>query len=129
MKSGGTSKSGAKQAQGRAMLKRDRQATEARHFLDKKSYVAPDGREVLYGLDWKMRKQELLKRSLGRCERFSILGKSHDAWCRAEGGEPHHIKKRWPLRDDRLENLANLSHWCHLAEDERKPRWTKRSQS
>lgn len=108
-------------------MKRDVQATEAKHFLDPRSYVTPDGREILYGNDWKARKGELLKRSLGQCERFTILGRPHDAWCRSEGGEPHHKIKRSKLRDDRLENLANLSHWCHVAEDERKPRWTKRA--
>jgi hypothetical protein len=108
-------------------VKADRELTKLARFKDKRSYIASDQREILFGEDWKQRKYELLKRSLGQCERFTVLGRVHDAWCRGEGGEPHHIKRRSVSRDDRLDNLANLSHWCHSAEDLRKPQWTKRS--
>lgn len=95
-------------------------------YVERDSVVWADGREKLVGRDWRKRVEELRKRANWRCERFTILGKAHAAFCYGDGVEPHHIQKRWPLRDDRLGNLANLSHACHLAEDERKPKWTKR---
>lgn len=97
-----------------------------RGYTEPESIVWADGREKLVGKDWRKRKEQLRKRSGGRCERYGVLGRSHDAFCYGEGEEPHHIKKRWPLRDDRLENLADLSHACHSAEDPRKVRWTKK---
>src|SRR5258708_4575711 len=103
-------------------MKADKEATRARHFFDARSYIAPDGREILYGKDWEARKIELHIRSNGWCERFTIWRKGHDAWCLGRGEEPHHIIQRSKGRDDRLENLANLSHACHSAEDPRKVR-------
>lgn len=94
-------------------------------YTDAKSFVRPTGEEVLFGEDWRRRKMELQERSAGLCERWSILHKPHVVLCRTEGEEPHHIIPRRDGRDDRLKNLANLSHFCHLAEDERVPRWTK----
>lgn len=104
-------------------MKADRAATEAAGFADARSYVCWDGRQVLFGKDWKARKDELLKRSQGRCERRTILGKPHSGFCDGEGGEPHHIVPRRKRRDDRLENLANLNHFCHLGEDYRQTRF------
>jgi hypothetical protein len=109
-------------------LKRDRQATEARRFEDKRSYITPDGREVLYGADWAVRKQELWIRAGGRCER--IVGTEGEApvRCRSEIDHPHHKVKRSKGRDDRLEALEGLCELHHsLAHPEFKPRWTKRS--
>lgn len=103
----------------------DLAATRERCFLDKKSKVMRDGREWLMGKDWKARKMELHKRSNGRCERPSILGKACVHGCYGCAEEPHHIIKRSVARDDRLSNLAGLSHACHLAEDSRKVRWSK----
>ena len=95
---------------------RDEQRKRELGYKDKRSKVWPDGREKLYGADWKKRKVELHLRSGGRCERRSILDKHHVSRCSGLGEEPHHIIKRSKQRDDRLSNLANLSHWCHAAE-------------
>lgn len=105
------------------MLNRDAAEKERRGYRDPKSFVRNDGSEVLFRKDWEVRKIELYMRSNGWCERWTVLHRHHAPGCRKEGQEPHHIKKRWPKRDDRLENLANLSHACHAAEDNRKPRW------
>ena len=104
-------------------MKRDFAATEQARFKDKRSYICKDGREVLHGADWVARKQELIERSGGRCEREKLLHREHARWCNGYAEEPHHIKKRGNhgvTRDDRLENLVGLSHWCHAAEDSRK---------
>jgi hypothetical protein len=94
-------------------MKRDRQATEARKFLDPRSYVARDGRELLLGignLDWIRRKKELWERAGGRCE---YIPPSLKQWpevtgrCGAEGTIPAHIIPRKDItqRDDRMSNL------------------------
>lgn len=97
-----------------------------RGYRDKNTIVWANGRERLEGRDWRKRKKELAERSRGRCERVSILGKPHETLCYGRGDEPHHIQKRSVLRDDRLSNLAHLSHACHLAEDDRKIRSDKK---
>lgn len=107
-------------------MRKDKQATMDMQFLDPRSYVTPDKREVLYGKDWKARVEDLRLRSSGKCERFTILGKPHDAFCHGEAADPHHIVPRSKGRDDRMPNLAGLSRACHSAEDTRKPRWTQR---
>ncbi len=88
------------------MLKRDKQATEARHFLDPRSYVAQDldcpGREVLYGKDWKARKKELWERAGGQCE---YLYPQNNARCREDCRIPSHIIPRHPKRNDLMNNL------------------------
>jgi len=101
----------------------DLEAKKRLGYKDKRSKVRFSGEEILFGTDWEKRKVELLGRSAGYCERLSILGTPHDPWCNKEGGEPHHIIPRRDGRDDRLQNLANLSHWCHAAEDYRVPRF------
>ena len=127
-------------------MKADRQATEARHFANKKSYVAKDGREVLYGNDWKQRKAELWARASGRCEQhvpkteqsykilemaqhttFMFCHPSYFERCRSEGHDPHHVTPRSKGRDDRLDNLILLCRMHHDLLDKRKPRWTRRS--
>lgn len=102
------------------MLNKDANLKKSRGYTDPKSFVRLDGSEVLHNEDWVKRKLELHERSGGFCERVKILGEPHVRMCSMHGEEPHHIKPRWPKRDDRLENLANLSHACHWAEDERK---------
>jgi hypothetical protein len=107
---------------------RDPELKRRRGYTDRKTYVRVDGSEVLFRKDWTRRKQELVERSGGYCERVVMLHRKHEPGCHGRGGEPHHIKKRWPRRDDRIENLADLSHECHVAEDRRKVRWSaKRS--
>lgn len=98
-------------------MKADRQATEAKQFFDPRSYVAKDGREILFGLDWKQRIGELRKRSGGRCEwriAFGYTGsKPIVERCAREAADPDHIVKRSVKRDDRLENLQALCKTHH----------------
>lgn len=108
-------------------MKRDRQATEAANFIDPRSYVGPDGREVLYREDWDIRKAELWQRAGARCEQILEDGTR----CRRMGRDPDHkIKRRTKgsnTRDDRLSNLQLLCGRCHeLKHPEKYPRWTKR---
>jgi hypothetical protein len=103
-------------------VKKDIQATEARHFSDKRSYVAKAGQDVLYGADWDARKRELLNRSIGLCE-MARLKRNHASGCSGKCEEPHHIVRRSQQRDDRLSNLVGLSHFCHISLDPRKPRF------
>jgi len=119
------------------MLKRDPEATAAQHFLDPRSYVAPDGRWVLYGEDWEAQKKAVWERGGGRCEKMVDERINWYAFpkariegerCRNEMADPHHKLKRSKKRDDRMENLIGLCRWHHdLAHPEKRPRWTKRS--
>lgn len=98
-------------------MKRDRQATEKRQFLDRRSYIARDGRELMLGignLDWIRRKEELWARAGGKCEyivpeircsRNEVLALAKR--CAEEGTIPAHIIPRKDItqRDDRLSNL------------------------
>lgn len=108
-------------------VKKDLQATAEKHFEDKRSYVAKDGREILYGKDWTARKLEVWERGKGRCERMvgTRLDKIYER-CRNEMTEPHHIVKRSKQRDDRLANLEGLCHLHHDLLDPRKPQWSNR---
>ena len=105
------------------MIVKDRVRTMEQQYLDKRSYMTMDGREILYGEDWRARKAELRFRAGGICEYFMC--------CSAEGTEPHHLIRRSKGRDDRLKNLVLLCHYHHaLIEKEgpnRRPRWTKGS--
>lgn len=86
-------------------MKRDIQATQARGFEDKRSYVTPNGREVLCGKDKAARRLEIFERDRGRC--FSC-GKLV-FWSQ---GEWHHVRGGL-LRDDRLENGRWSCRRCH----------------
>jgi len=97
-------------------------AKQKRGYTNPKSYVRRDGSEVLHKEDWDARVLQLAIRSSGMCERLSILKRQHETDCDGYAGDPHHIAKRWPRRDDRLSNLAALSRACHDAEDPRKIR-------
>jgi len=103
-------------------VKADRAKTLARNFINPKSYVAADGREVLADEDWLARKKELWDRSGGRCEAwFEIIGLAPER-CIAEAADPHHIVRRSVRRDDRLSNLLALCRDHHLLLDERRIR-------
>jgi hypothetical protein len=115
-------------------MKRDVQATEAKHFFSPKSYVDKQGREVLYGLDWRQRKGELWDRARGLCE--EIVGWDDDTEenpgqfdipvrCKSEGHDPHHVRPRSKGRDDSLANLKLLCRMHHELLDKRKPMWRK----
>lgn len=105
-------------------MKRDRQATIDKQFLDPRSYVTPDGREVLYGEDWDARVEDLRLRSGGKCEWIGLEGKFH---CLSPAQDPDHIVKRSKKRDDRLSNLQALCRYHHdLKHPEFRPKWTPR---
>jgi hypothetical protein len=114
-------------------LKRDKQATAKKKFCNPKSYVAPDGREVLYGGDWALRLQELRERCGGRCEH--VVDKGIDSFteaaieirCKSEAQDPHHVIPRSKKRDDRLGNLLAICRRHHILLDERKIRSDKRA--
>jgi hypothetical protein len=106
------------------VLKADLQATLDRHFLDPKSYVAKDGREILHGKDWKVRVAELLERCGGRCEQGKDSeGKGDLFRCASPAADPHHLVRRSVLRDDRLAGLQALCRFHHDLLDPRKPRF------
>lgn len=105
---------------------RDEVAKKRLGYTNPKSFVRRDGSEVLHEEDWRARVLQVAMRSLGACERLGILGRQHEPGCDGRGGQPHHIKKRWPRRDDRMSNLADLSDACHKAEDPRKTRFAGR---
>lgn len=89
-------------------MKADRQATEARHFKDPRSYVTPAGDDVLYDEDWNERRYELLQRSRGRCENV-INGQR----CARDCADPHHLKLRSRHRRDNLDGLLAVCRVCH----------------
>ena len=115
------------------MLKRDPEATRAAHFENHLSYIAPDGREVLYGVDWIARKYQVWCRGGGKCEQRleSVVLAKESRWvnvderCRSEMAHVHHKIKRSKQRDDRLSNLEGLCKLHHeLKHPEKMPRWS-----
>ena len=108
------------------MLKRDVQATLAARFEDERSYVCKDGREILYGADWKRRVAELRERCGGSCEAISFWAGKEPVRCCREAADPDHVVKRSKKRDDRLDALQGLCRLHHdLKHPEHKPQWTK----
>jgi 5-methylcytosine-specific restriction endonuclease McrA len=96
------------------MIRRDAKATAEAHFSDPKSYITPDGREILFKADWHRRLEELQERSKGKCEE-----------CSRPAAHAHHVLKRSIERDDRLLNLQALCHTCHAKKHpEKQVRWT-----
>ena len=102
---------------------RDEQEKKLRGYKDKRSRVAMDGSERLYGADWKKRKQELWDRENGRCQGVLTFAGESVARCTAQGDDPHHVIERSEHRDDRLENLALLCRDCHDKLDWKKLHW------
>lgn len=108
-------------------MKADKQATETRKFVESKSHVTKDGREVLYKLDWQRRVKELRERCGGQCE--NVLGVKVDysngygvitdqeVRCTREAADPHHIHLRSRGRDDRMSNLLAVCRSCHFLLD------------
>ena len=110
-------------------MKADRLLTLSRCFKDPKSYVCPDGREILHGEDWEERKFELLKRCHGQCE-YIIVGDtitSQRLRCSREAADPHHNTLRSVRRDDRLDKLTALCRHHHniVDREQRKERHKK----
>lgn len=107
-----------KRTKGRGCRVSDRdEAAKARlGYTNPRSFVRLDGSEVLYGEDWKKRKQEIWERGAGRCERLICPGGPSDApmkRCQTEMHDPHHIIKRSKRRDDRTVNLVGLCRMHH----------------
>ena len=50
------------------MIRKDKEATKARRYMNGRSYVRPDGREHLFGIDMEMRRKAVWERSKGYCE-------------------------------------------------------------
>jgi 5-methylcytosine-specific restriction endonuclease McrA len=67
-----------------------------------------DGREILSGYQYELRRREVLKRDGYRCVR---CGSGLDI-------EVHHKTKRSLSRDDRMPNLVTLCESCHRVEHE-----------
>ena len=68
----------------------------------------PDGREILSGYRYKLRRRLVLQRDEFRCV---ACGSAHHL-------EVHHKTKRSVLRDDRAGNLITLCASCHSKEHE-----------
>lgn len=98
-------------------MKADVQSTRTRNFKSPKSYVTPDGREILFDDDWDARRFQLLQRSRGQCE-YLI---QNNGWgpirCQREAADPHHIILRSIQRDDRLANLLAVCKHHHYVLD------------
>jgi hypothetical protein len=106
----------------RPTFKLDICATVARKFRSKRSYVAPDGREVLYGVDWKARSKECIERD-GHCMKKVSAGCIGYIRCYENANlAAHHIIHRSKLRDDRLENLTTRC-LAHHKQEHVKPRF------
>jgi hypothetical protein len=97
-------------------MKSDVTATRARKLKDPKSYVTPDGREILHGEDWDDRRFELLQRSRGRCE-YIIDGLHGPVRCLRDANDPHHVTLRSIQRDDRLSGLLAVCRHHHVVLD------------
>jgi hypothetical protein len=113
----------------------DPQLKQERGYVDPKTKVFADGREILKGKDWKKRKLEIWNRGQGRCEKIIEIGRERlpdrttrkDYYrCANEMHDPRHKVTRSKLRDDRAENLIGLCRFHHDLEDYRKVRWSKR---
>src|SRR5260221_8441590 len=93
------------------LCNRDKQLKAERGYHGK-SYVRPDGSEVLLNRDdWELRKRELWARAGGRCEYLDFpFGGSQPERCQLEGVITAHIVPRAVRRDDRLEALKLYCH-------------------
>ena len=87
-----------------AKIGKDAELKRERGYVDPKTKVFADGREVLGPKDWKKRKEELWARGGGRCEYKFHSGRTVIR-CNAEMQIPAHVIPRHPVRDDRISNL------------------------
>jgi hypothetical protein len=112
-------------------MKADKEATAARRFKDPKSYVTPDGREILKGEDWRDRVFALTQRSRGQCEyqidwyeaATNTVSKTR---CLRDAVDPHHRTLRSVKRTDTLEGLLHVCRHHHQVLDKQQ-RQAKRS--
>lgn len=87
----------------------DREATEAKHFEDERSYLTHDGEEFLFGADMRNRRQEVYDRDGGVCRGC----KKRVSW---SWGQAHHVKHRGRGGSDSLGNLVWSCADCHSKE-------------
>ena len=110
-------------------MKRDPDLTAAANLTDKRSYIRPDGRAVLFGDDMTQLRRRVFDRSGGRCECFGEC-MVHIVRCPAEINwftmELSHKIPRSKGRDDRETNVIASCHACHVAYEDWSPRWTKK---
>jgi 5-methylcytosine-specific restriction endonuclease McrA len=88
--------------QGQSLRRKTRITSHSRS----RARTLPDGREILSGYRYELRRRQILQR---------------DAYCCVSCGsgynvEVHHRMKRSILRDDRTTNLITLCADCHRAE-------------
>lgn len=103
----------------------ERNAAYLDGYVDGRSRITNDGREILFGVDWRQRVETMALRDDGMCRGGEFVEghpKHHIGV-----GDPHHIKARWPKRDDRLKNLANVCREVHQLLDRRRVGGSKRS--
>lgn len=84
----------------------DKQATKARKFMCRKSFVSQDGHDYLSGLDVCQRRNEVFERDGGICQSCGV----YVSWSR---GEMDHIKGGLVGRNDDLDNLRWVCRDCH----------------
>lgn len=90
------------------MIRIDKEATDARKFMCGYSYVRPDGREHLFGIDMELRRKQVWERSRGYCE----IPDCHRQ-VTEDTGEMHHVKPRSKGGDDSAVNLVFICRRCH----------------
>lgn len=102
-------------------LCRDAEATAKRGFKNRDSFVAHDGRVVLYGVD-----------AADAYERAYLLWDGNCGLCglpvRFGDAERHHIRSKGRhLRDDRDENQVFVHRRCHREKHNREVQWTRKA--
>lgn len=96
-------------------------ATAARRFKHPKSRVMLDGREILHGLDYKLRVRQVEYLDGHICQwpivKFKgadvVYVRQNDICGAPSNGRPHHRVKRSKLRDDRASNLMAICDEHH----------------
>jgi hypothetical protein len=102
------------------MIRRDKQATMDKQFLDPRSYVAnwkhpftDHACEYLFGEDKTARRRQIFDRDKGKCQLETFLCKGYQGW---DYGEWHHAKGgRGRQHCDCLENGLWSCGPCHRA--------------
>lgn len=100
-------------------------ATEAKNYLDPRSFVSLDSHEYLYGDDIGERRREVWERAHGYCEVKQAPGCSGlVSWIY---GELHHKQGGLVGRNDDMENLLWSCMACHRYEHRnRNPKFSQR---
>lgn len=94
-------------------IKKDVQKTKDAKFGNPESYITPDDRQILKGIDWTRRKEELWERCGGQCEHTLIAPFGGTVRCSAEANDAHHKTLRSRRRNDALDALLGLCRRHH----------------